>query len=212
MDNALIQQAVTALTRGAVIAYPTETIYGLGVDPFQPKALQRLLDLKERRSDKGLILLVSGKAMASELIKEMTPSAERLMESFWPGPLTLVLPARHHLSKIITGQPWQGQRWVAIRHSPSETVSTLMKLWNKPLVSTSANRSKEPVARSAKQIESLWGSQLGCIIPGEVNRQNQPSTVVRLQDDQMTILRTGVIPDEKITACLRATEEIKYSD
>ncbi|MBF0610146.1 MAG: threonylcarbamoyl-AMP synthase [Magnetococcales bacterium] len=181
-------QAVTALQQGKVIAYPTETVYGLGVDPFNEHAVNHLLQLKQRDAQKGLILLIPDLSWVNRLAL-VSPISKRLMEHFWPGPLTLVLPATPQLPPwLLTQHPT-----VALRLSPSPVVQHLLSLWPYPLVSTSANLSGQQQLSSPEEIQHLWQNQIAAIIPGQAG--NTPSTVVQVgEHDKPSLLRTGVIP------------------
>ncbi|MBF0587646.1 MAG: threonylcarbamoyl-AMP synthase [Magnetococcales bacterium] len=202
-----LQAALQALRRGEVIAYPTETVYGLGVDPWNPEALARLFQLKGRAPDKGLILLIDGTDQLAHLAKPWSPLAQRLIDRFWPGPLTLVLPARPELPLQVTGPPHHGISHVAVRHSPSPTISALLKGWGKPLVSTSANPSGAPVYANAAAIAQAWSHELSVIIEEKTQDitwqdQSQPSTVVRVADHALIMLREGALGHRDLQAAL----------
>jgi L-threonylcarbamoyladenylate synthase len=186
-----ISAAVRALASGHVIAYPTETVYGLGVDPFHTTALDRLLALKGRDAAKGMILLVDGVAGVEALVTEIPAVARGLMARFWPGPLTLILPARPELPVALTG----GRATVAIRHSPGPVVTALLHRWRRPLVSTSANRTGQPVFPDAEAIRSAWPpDQVPIVLNGPVAPHGLPSTMVQVAPDgQLTLLREGAI-------------------
>ncbi|MEG3637929.1 L-threonylcarbamoyladenylate synthase [Magnetococcus sp. PR-3] len=190
-----LQQAVLTLAAGGVIAYPTETLYGLGVDPFNAEALRALITLKGRAEHKGLILLLPDPSFLSGLVGGITPVTQRLMDAFWPGPLTLVLPAQPHLDPLITG----GTGMVAVRHSPSPYVQALLNKWRQPLVSSSANVSGSEASHwSPEQIMQHWQGRLGVVLPGPFDLQAKPSTVIRVDQEQVTLLRPGAIRQEQL--------------
>ncbi|MBF0369446.1 MAG: threonylcarbamoyl-AMP synthase [Magnetococcales bacterium] len=185
--------AAAALQRGEVIAYPTETVYGLGVDPDQEGALQRLIKLKGRPPEKGFILLVSSLAQLGQLTPvPLSPLAQQLADRFWPGPLTLVLPAKPGLSSLITG----GLSTVAVRCSSSPLVKALLKLWHKPLISTSANPYGTPPLTDPAQIDAVLGSQIGLILPGDGGGDGQPSTILKVDGDSVVLIREGGLTRE----------------
>lgn len=190
-----------ALGRGEIIAYPTETVYGLGVDPFQPRALERLASLKERDEGKGLILLVNGRGGCDKLARTIPPMACRLMDAFWPGPLTLVLPARPGLSPWITGQGGG----VAVRHSPAPLVKALLREWGAPLVSTSANPAGMPPLLDAAAIRRMWpAAQVAVVLEDDAPFAGDPSTVVDLSGRRIRLLREGAVPFSEIMPFLAA--------
>lgn len=183
------QWACRALAMGQVIAHPTETLFGLAVDPFNPVAVQRLLRLKGRNAGKGFILLVPDRERALALIEPPSPLAQRLMTDFWPGPLTLVLPARSGLPAVVTG----GSGFVALRHSSSPLVAQLLHGWQKPLVSTSANPSGHAPACSAEEVRRYWGKAIAVVLEGSTAKEALPSTVVQVKSGEVRVLREGVI-------------------
>ncbi|OSM00027.1 putative translation factor SUA5 [Magnetofaba australis IT-1] len=189
-----ISLAVSALQTGGVIAYPTETVHGLGVDPFNPVALKRLLALKGRNAGKGLILLLPDTAALARVAARINAPSRRLMQRFWPGPLTLLLPAAPHLSDRITGdlRGPEGAREVAVRISPHPIVTQLMAQWRRPLVSTSANPSGADLLTPA-QMQAQWGAALAALIPGADHPQAPPSTIARADAQGVTILRQGAL-------------------
>ncbi|MBF0180402.1 MAG: threonylcarbamoyl-AMP synthase [Magnetococcales bacterium] len=188
------QAAVDALRRGEVIALATETLFGLSIDPEHPGAVARLLAMKGRSPEKGLILLVPDLARLEPLILPPSPVARDLMARFWPGPLTLALPARLHLPSHLTG----GTGFIAARVSPAPQVMALMALWQRPLVSTSANRSGQPTPARAEEVRALWPDEALLVIDGSIRSDGLPSTLLRVEGERVTLLRAGAIPAEAL--------------
>ncbi|MBF0627468.1 MAG: L-threonylcarbamoyladenylate synthase [Magnetococcales bacterium] len=189
-----IPAAVAALGRGEVIGLPTETLFGLAADPMHPDALARLIRMKERPADKGFILLIQGQEDLDALVLPPSPVARALMTQFWPGPLTLVLPARAGLSPLLTG----GSGFLAVRHSPALPVQALLAAWQGPLISTSANRAGDAPPGTAAEVREIWCKENLLVIDGEIQPDALPSTVVKVAGAQATILRHGAIPDEAL--------------
>ncbi|MBF0125173.1 MAG: threonylcarbamoyl-AMP synthase [Magnetococcales bacterium] len=185
--------AVTVLRQGGIVAYPAETLFGLGVDPFQEAAVQRLQQLKGRPAAKsGLILLLPDWAFLPMVACEPSPLAWRLMRQFWPGPLTLVLSAQPTLPNWLVGP----DRTVAVRIPAAPVAMALLSAWGGPLISTSANRSGLPPARCVEDVRRLWPSQL-YIVPDQgtlFDSGGSPSTLVDLHTDRALLLRAGAIP------------------
>ncbi|MBF0295540.1 MAG: L-threonylcarbamoyladenylate synthase [Magnetococcales bacterium] len=186
--------AVDALCRGEVIALATETLFGLSIDPDHPGAMARLLAMKGRPPAKGLILLVPDLERLEPLILPPSPVARDLMERFWPGPLTLALPARSHLAACLTG----GTGFIAARVSSAPQVMALMALWQRPLVSTSANRSGQPTPTRAEDVRALWPEEELLVIDGPIRPDGLPSTLLRVEGERVTLLRAGAIPTEAL--------------
>ncbi|MEO5365697.1 MAG: L-threonylcarbamoyladenylate synthase [Magnetococcus sp. WYHC-3] len=189
-------RAVEVLEAGGIVACATETLYGLSVDPLQPAAVERLLQLKGRGGGRGLILLVPAAADVHRLA-DPSPRALRLMARFWPGPLTLVLPARPGLSAAVTVRDGSHD-WVALRHSPAPAVTNLLRAWGGALVSTSANVSGQPPLADAAAIQRSFGAAVPVILPGAVDPAARPSSVVRVEGPQVTLLRDGALDWKQI--------------
>ena len=191
-----INQAANIIKNGGLIAYPTETVYGLGADPHNAEAIQKIFIAKGRAEDKGIILLIRGVDDLSTLVHTVSPTAQILIEAFWPGPLTLVFRANRDLSSALLG----GRDTIALRHSSSLVASRLLFALGGPLTSTSANRSAEPPARSACEVENALGDHLDLILDGGPSDTTLPSTLVDVSTDHAILLREGAIPAQKFRA------------
>lgn len=184
-----IFQAVSALNRGCVIAFPTETTYGLGCDPCNTQAVERIFTMKGRDSHKPL-LLVAGSWEQVERVAHLSRAAKRLAEKYWPGPLTLVLPVRAEAG-LANGVAPQGE--VAVRFSSSPVVQKLVWTFGSAVVATSANRSGEPDSRSAEDVRA-YNLDVDYIIDGGRLEESLPSTVARVKEDGVIeIIRRGAI-------------------
>ena len=189
-----INQAADMIKNGGLIAYPTETVYGLGADPHNAEAVQKIFIAKGRAEDKGIILLIRGADDLSTLVRTVPPTAQILIEAFWPGPLTLVFRANPDLSPALLG----GRDTIALRHSSSSIASQLLTVLGGPLTSTSANRSTEPPARSACEVENALGEHLDLILDGGPSASTLPSTLVDVSADRAILLREGAISVQKL--------------
>lgn len=172
--NLTIDEAVAALKRGGVIAYPTEAVWGLGCDPFDEVAVTRLLAIKQRPVDKGLILVAANFDQLRPYLDLMPLSAERLGEvlATWPGPHTWVMPASRQAPRWITG----AHRGIAVRVSAHPLVATLCTGFGGALVSTSANRAGDPPPDSLKGIDALL-RELDGWIEGETSNLVRPTPI-----------------------------------
>lgn len=158
---------------GGVIAYPTEAVYGLGCDPLEYPAVQRILDLKRRDAAKGLILIAARLEQLLPYVAPLTPDLRKKLEATWPGPVTWVLPAAAHTPAWLTG----GRETLAVRVTAHPLASSLCELCATALVSTSANHSGHPPARSALQVRNSLGPEVDCIVPGLVGPQTRPTEI-----------------------------------
>ncbi|GAB6035054.1 L-threonylcarbamoyladenylate synthase [Galenea microaerophila] len=172
-EQAALMQAVEAIKKGAVIAYATEGVYGLGCDPFQQQAVLRLLALKQRPIEMGVILVAAHLAQVEPLIAwEAIPLAQQqTIQQSWPGAVTWVVPATDKVPSWITG----GRETVAVRVSGHPTVQQLCQAFGGPLVSTSANRNGEAPALDCQQVQQTFPNIL--CVQGALTTPNQPSAI-----------------------------------
>lgn len=168
-------EAAGLLHRGGVIAYPTEAVWGLGCDPLNENAVMRLLHIKQRTVDKGLILIAASINQLSEMVDwNALPTGRRhAVEASWPGPHTWIVPATAHVPTWIQGQ----QTGVAVRVSAHATVIDLCNAFGGVLVSTSANWSSEPPARNAEDIGESLIKMLDGVVVGVTGRSLTPTPI-----------------------------------
>jgi L-threonylcarbamoyladenylate synthase len=180
--------AAAAIVRGEVVAFPTETFYGLAVDALNEAALANLRVLKGRGAEKTFSLLVSGRAMLASLGSEISPLAERLMEQHWPGPLTLALPARPGLPALIVAEGC-----VAVRLSPHPLAQALVVAAGRPITATSANPAGAAPPRTPREVAAYFAPSTCLILDGGVTPGSQPSTLARVRGERVEILRQGAV-------------------
>lgn len=182
--------AVRALRRGGVIAFPTETTYGLGCDPRNMQAVRRIYKLKGRDYTKPLLLVASSLAQVRK-VAMFHVSSLRLQEPYWPGPLTLVLLVKKSAS-LVSGVAVKGE--VAIRVSSSSIVQLLTRVYGFPIVATSANRTGEPECRSARAIRHIFADELDYIVDAGALPKRKLSTVARVKKDGIIeVIRQGAV-------------------
>ena len=193
-----IQRAAERIKNGGLIAYPTETVYGLGADPYRGEAVQKIFTAKGREETKGIILLIRGATDLATLVRAVSPTAQTLIRTFWPGPLTLVFKARPDLPSALLG----GRDTIALRHSSSPIAAQLLAALGGPLTSTSANRSGTPPARSAYDAQNALGDRLDLILDGGPSASETPSTLVDVSADRALLLREGAVSVRELSACV----------
>ena len=174
MPETNITQAVEILQAGGVIAYPTEAVYGLGCDPFNLQAVEKLFHVKQRPVEKGLILVAATVEQISFYVDLQNTTWEAEVMASWPGPVTWVLPVKKtaNLPSWITG----GRNTVAIRVSAHPTVQALCNAFGKPIVSTSANLTNQAPARSCAEIKQVFKDSVWCL-EGELGDLSQPTQI-----------------------------------
>lgn len=182
--------AAEALRRGEVVAYPTETFYGLGVNAMDELALARLRLLKGRGAEKAISILVGDVEMLGLVCKPPSPLARRLIAKYWPGALTLVLPARSGLPG-----PLVQDGCVAVRISSHPTARALVSAFGAPLTTTSANRAGEPPATTPEAVEEVFEGRCRVLHAG-ATPGGAASTLVRVRGAKMEILRRGAVLPE----------------
>jgi L-threonylcarbamoyladenylate synthase len=188
-------EAAKLLRQGGLLAFPTETYYGLGVDPWNTRALQRLFAVKQRASKKPVLLLVADQTQVQLVAAQVPRPLQQLMTQFWPGPLTLVCPARPELPHLLTG----GTGSIGVRQSPEATANRLIAAFAGPITATSANRSGQPAAVTAAEVAAVFGKQLDLIIDGGQTPGGLGSTLVACDSqEQLCCLREGRISWEAI--------------
>jgi len=168
--------AFNVFQQGGVIAYPTEAVFGLGCDPDNPKAIQKLLTIKNRPVEKGLILLAGDFEQLLPYLDTSALSVTQIKQILnrWPNGITQILPANPKLSSLLTGQ----FNSIAVRVTDQADVVRLCKQAAKPIVSTSANLSGEPPARTWQTLDSQLLTMIDYLIKGDTLAYQQPSTII----------------------------------
>ncbi len=167
-----ISNAVSALARGEVIAYPTEAVWGLGCDPFDHDAVHEVLRLKHRSPEKGLILVASRVQQLDFLLRLLTHAQRAQLEATWPGPNTWLVPHHKQIPRWVSGR----FDTVAVRVSDHPLVRELCDSFGGPLVSTSANPQGLQPARDLLRVRTYFGKQVH-VVPGRLGRQQKPSEI-----------------------------------
>lgn len=187
--SAQLADAVNRLKRGGIVAFPTETFYGLAVDPFCRNALVALFGLKKRPADKPILVLIDHIEQISLLAKSVPQQYVPLMERCWPGPLTLIFPAKKSLPVELTG----GTGTIGIRISSHPLARKLLRATGIPLTATSANISGSPPPQTAQAVAAMFGPSLCYILDGGKTHGGLSSTVVGLAGETPVVLRQGPI-------------------
>ena len=191
------RRAIDVLARGELVAFPTDTVYGLGADAFNDQAVRKLYLAKDRSHDKAIPVLVANLEQFVDVVDRTTMTAMRLVEKFWPGPLTIILGQASGLASSISARGTVGVR------IPDHPIARELILEAGPLAVTSANRSGEPEACTAEEIDTNLGSQVHLLVDGGRTLGGQPSTVVDCTLDPPKILRVGPISEVEIHTVLQ---------
>jgi L-threonylcarbamoyladenylate synthase len=189
-----VELAATALAAGLVVAIPTETVYGLAVDPFRPGAADRLFEAKRRPREVSLPVLVTGRDMALSLATAVPDSALALMARFWPGALTVVIPSRPGLDADLGDD----EATIGVR-CPDHPVPLALCAAVGPLATTSANRHGQPTLTTAAEVAEAFGDDVAVVLDGGLC-SGSPSTVVDCTGVEPKLLREGRIPWHEVVA------------
>jgi L-threonylcarbamoyladenylate synthase len=189
-----VKKGVTILRKGGVIAYPTDTVYGLGAGLKFTRAIERVYEVKERPRNMALPLLLADYSQLADLANSMSPLALTLAHAFWPGALTLVLPALATVPNIITA----GGKTVAVRIPAHPIPVTLVKELRMPIVGTSANLSGQPSPLTAEEVYAQLGDKVDFIIDGGRCAGGKESTIIDVSGEKPVLLREGAIPRTEI--------------
>jgi L-threonylcarbamoyladenylate synthase len=166
-----LRRARDTVRAGGVIAYPTEAVWGLGCDPLDVEALDRILELKGRDPCQGFILIAASREQLAPYLGRIAPEIESRIGPTWPGPVTWILPAAADLPPELTG----GRTTIAARVSAHPVVRALCEMAGMPLVSTSANRSGHPPARTLRALRATFADEIDYAVPGTVGALARPT-------------------------------------
>ena len=197
----LIQQVVRSLNQGHVVALPTDTFYGLAVDPINLRAVDRIYDIKTRARHKPLSLLIAEVAQAYELAREIDSAFDRLAEKFWPGPLTLIVKAGSRLPLRVTANTGN----MALRVPEAAIPRAVVAALGLPITATSANLSGLPECTYANGVREQLGDKIPLIVDGGPTARSTATTIVDLSGggNSWMIVREGAIPTHEIALTLQ---------
>ena len=184
-----LEMAANFIKQGGVVAYPTETFYGLAVDPFNEEAVKRLFELKGRDFAEPVSVIIGEIGMLLNLTDEVSDAAQNLMERFWPGPLTIVLGARVELPQVLTA----GRGTIGVRVPGLKAARRLSEATGNAITATSANPSGKPAPVEASEVAAYFDGQIDLIIDGGTLTSISPSTVVEAKGKEIRLIREGVI-------------------
>ena len=192
-DDLHINQAIVTVKDGGVVAFPTDTVYGVGVDPFRPEAVQKLYRIKGRPIDKPIPILVGSINDVERVAQNLPSSFTQLAEQFWPGGLTLIVEA-----KALPPEVTAGGDTVGVRMPDHPLALALLQRFDGAIATTSANRSDEPPATSAEEVQSELGNLVNIILDGGQTATRIASTVLDLSVSPPQIRRQGGISMDQL--------------
>jgi L-threonylcarbamoyladenylate synthase len=193
----LLERAAAVIRRGRLVALPSDALYTLVADPFSLRAVSLVFKAKGREPHRSLPLLVRDALMAEEFAGELNNRFFLLTRRFWPGPLTIIVPASAKLPLKVTGNTGR----LAMRQSRSEVANQLIAILNQPLISTSANMSGNPTCRSGIEVFGMMDGRVDLVLDGGVCT-GQGATTVDITEPMWKVIRAGAIDEKQIAECL----------
>lgn len=190
-DAATLAEAATILRGGGLVAFPTETVYGLGADATNPDAITRLNQVKGRPPDKPYSLHLHSPDQVVQFVTSVSPLAQRLMDRFWPGPLTIVMPAPDGAT-------------VGFRVPDHPVARAFLHACGVPVAAPSANRAGAPPPTDAQEVLAALDADVDCLLDGGPTQLGRESTVVEIVQGRVEIRREGAIPKDAILSSLKA--------
>ena len=187
-----ITRALEILLSGGLVAFPTDTVYGVGALVFEEKAVESIYAAKERPVDKAIPVLIGDAKDITRVAQEIPMFAAKLIARFWPGPLTILVPKKPSLPAVISATPTVG-----VRVPDHELARVLLRLAG-PMAVTSANRSSQPSPTTAREVLAQLGGRIPLILDGGQTPGGVPSTLVDCTGDEIQILREGPISKERL--------------
>jgi L-threonylcarbamoyladenylate synthase len=198
-DGPALEEAARIIRGGGLVAVPTETFYALAADGLDREAVARALSAKGREERKPTGLLLSGAEMLERVAENIPAAARILMERFWPGPLSLILPGRPDLPPGVLGEG----RGVSARAPGSAVALEIVRLAGRPVTATSANQAGGNPPRTADDVERSLGNLLDAVLDAGETPGGSPSTLVDVRGGKPILIREGEIPWEAVITCLR---------
>ena len=194
-----ITKAASLINSGGMVAMPTESFYGLAVNPIDIKALHRLFDVKKRRDDQPILILIPSMEQLDYYVTHVPDMARRLMNEFWPGGLTLIFEAKPKLPRELTA----GTGKIGVRFSSHPIATALAQAVGAPITGTSANISGQPPCSRAKDVLQHLGDKVDVILDGGETAGGKGSTVLDVTKDPPVVVREGMVGREQIEKCLK---------
>jgi L-threonylcarbamoyladenylate synthase len=196
----VLERAAGAVRRGKVVAIPTDALYTLVADPFNLRAVSAVFQAKGREQHRSLPLLIRDTMMAEDLAKELNNRFFILSRRFWPGPLTIIVPASAKIPLKVTGNTGR----LGLRQSRSEVANRLIGLLNQPLISTSANLSDQPTCRSGIDVFGTMDGRVDLVLDGGASLGGG-ATTVDITEPYWRLIKAGTIEEKEIAECLKPT-------
>ncbi len=196
-----LDRAEKAIRAGKIVAIPTDALYALVADPFSVPAVRKVYEAKDREIQRALPILVRDVIMVEELAREITPRFRLLTRRFWPGPLTIIMPASPRVPLRATGNTGR----LAVRQSSCRIADDLIARLNQPIIATSANISGVPTCRTGIEVFGVMDGRVDLVLDGG-SCEGVGASTVDITDPEWKVIKEGAIPEREIGECLGFAE------
>ena len=193
-ENPVLQYAADFIRVGGLVVYPTDTLYGIGASAFSRRAITEVYELKKRERKKPLLLIVESVESLELLVRDVSPSAEKMMATFWPGPLTMIFKASDLLPDLLTRE----EKTIAVRIPASALCMSLLRLSGCPITATSANIAGLPTPKTVSEIKDQLGPGVDLFLDAGELPETKPSTLVDVSEATPRLLREGSITLDRL--------------
>ena len=194
----VVEKSTDVLQKGGVLVYPTDTIYGLGGDPFQPATVERIYKIKGRDFQNPIHVLIGSLEMLNQLVDNVPDVVQKLMRAFWPGPLTIIFKAK----TSVQGRFLASDHTIGVRLPDHAFCRQLSTAFGKPILSTSANLSGGENPLSLEEVPAEIQQLVDLLVDERRLQQSAPSTIVKVSNRHVRLIREGAIPEERIEAVI----------
>jgi L-threonylcarbamoyladenylate synthase len=197
-DLEIAREAARCIRDGGVILYPTDTIYGIGCDASNEKAVEKIFKIKNRSASNPALMLASSVPMVESIVEEISPLAFRLMNKFWPGPLTLLFKPKKKMPQLLIS----GDNKIGIRIPANQFCLFMIEQFNTPIVSTSANLSGVQTSGKISELKKIFFGKVDLIIDSGDLGNIRPSTIVDVTSEPAVVVRDGAITREEVSSII----------
>ena len=195
IDETKIEEIANAIKEGKLIIFPTDTVYGIGTNAYNEEACKKIYEIKGRPSCKPLIILISDTSMIEDLVENISPKEQKIIEKFWPGPLTIKFKKRKGILPDIISA---GDEYVRIRLIKNGLIYKIIEKAEVPVVAPSANISGHPTGIKINNIIKELGGKVDYILDCGDYKSDEPSTIVQVEDEKVVVIREGKIKREEL--------------
>lgn len=195
IDETKIEEIANAIKEGKLIIFPTDTVYGIGTNAYNEEACKKIYEIKGRPSCKPLIILISDTSMIEDLVENISPKEQKIIEKFWPGPLTIKFKKRKGILPDIISA---GDEYVRIRLIKNGLIYKIIEKAEVPVVAPSANISGHPTGIKINNIIKELGGKVDYILDCGDYKSDEPSTIIQVEDEKIVVIREGKIKREEL--------------